>query len=114
MVTYIPSSLDDQAFRNLFTPYGNILSARIMRNKQTGEGMGYGFVRYDSAQAGKEAIEKVTGLYVVVVLLFFFLHDLPSFLFELSCLYCLASRLSSRWQTLESRSCPSSRIGKEK
>ena len=51
----------------LFCPYGNLLSVRIMVEKDTGRSRGFGFVSYDSSDAAALAIKELNGFPVSVV-----------------------------------------------
>ncbi len=48
----------------LFRPGGNLLSARIMTEHDTGKGRGFGFVSYDSVNSAVLAIHSLDGLEV--------------------------------------------------
>ena len=48
----------------LFCPYGNLLSVRIMVEKDTGRSRGFGFVSYDSPDAAALAIKELNGFAV--------------------------------------------------
>jgi RNA-binding proteins (RRM domain) len=50
---------DDLA--QLFAPYGEIISARIILNKETHRSRGYGFVEMADEEAGKAAIAALNG-----------------------------------------------------
>lgn len=43
-VKYLPSDLTDQDFYKLFSPFGEIISSKIMVDQSTGKSLGYGFV----------------------------------------------------------------------
>jgi RNA recognition motif-containing protein len=45
----------------LFTPYGNLLSVRIMVEKDTGRSRGFGFVSYDAPESAAMAIKELNG-----------------------------------------------------
>lgn len=45
----------------LFRPFGNLLSVRIMVEKETGRSRGFGFVSYDSPESAALAINKLNG-----------------------------------------------------
>lgn len=45
----------------LFCPYGNLLSVRIMVEKDTGRSRGFGFVSYDSPDSAAHAIKELNG-----------------------------------------------------
>lgn len=59
IVNYLPPSLTEDGMRNLFSPYGQIDSARLIVNKYTGQSLGYGFVRYSNAQSAQNAINEL-------------------------------------------------------
>jgi RNA recognition motif-containing protein len=48
----------------LFGPYGNLLSVRIMVEKDTGRSRGFGFVSYDTPDAAALAIKELNGFAV--------------------------------------------------
>lgn len=60
-VASLPSHFDDQQLHNLFSPYGRIISARIMRAKKSHLSKGYGFVMFREASAAEQAIQAVHG-----------------------------------------------------
>jgi hypothetical protein len=41
-VKYLPSDLSDQDFYKLFSPFGEIISSKIMVDQSTGKSLGYG------------------------------------------------------------------------
>ncbi|XP_042506613.1 splicing factor-like protein 1 [Macadamia integrifolia] len=45
-VGYLPHALDDNQLRDLFSPFGMITAAKVMKDRSTGLSKGYGFVRY--------------------------------------------------------------------
>ncbi len=56
----IPYALMDEPFFELFSPFGEVLMSRIVRNRDTGESKGYGFVEFaeaDDAQRAKGALD---------------------------------------------------------
>jgi hypothetical protein len=60
-VASLPLHFDDQQLHNLFSPYGRIISARIMRAKKSHLSKGYGFVMYREASAAEQAIQALHG-----------------------------------------------------
>lgn len=51
-IGYLPSTLDDDALIRLFSPFGDIVMAKVIKDRLTGLSKGYGFVKYsDVAQA---------------------------------------------------------------
>lgn len=49
-------SMTDDDLNNLFTPYGTVSSAKILREKNTGRSKGFGFVEMEDEEAAKTAI----------------------------------------------------------
>lgn len=60
-VNYLPSSFDDNDLRNLFSPYGQIVTSKIMVNLETGESKCFGFVRLATLEQAQHAIEDLNG-----------------------------------------------------
>ncbi|KPA77429.1 RNA-binding protein 5-like protein [Leptomonas pyrrhocoris] len=60
-VASLPMNFDDQELHNLFSPYGRIISARIMRAKKSHLSKGYGFVMYREVSAAEQAIQGLHG-----------------------------------------------------
>ena len=40
----LPNSLTDQELQDVFTPFGEVKSVNIIKDKFTGESLGFGFV----------------------------------------------------------------------
>jgi hypothetical protein len=59
-VYHIPNSWDDNILRQHFEHFGGILSCRIQKDPE-GRARGFGFVSYDSAEAGAAAIAGMHG-----------------------------------------------------
>lgn len=62
IINYLPQTLSDSEFNQLFAALGPLQSARILRDKRTGYSFGYGFVNYQSEDDAKKAIETLNGL----------------------------------------------------
>mmetsp|Transcript_4750 Transcript_4750/g.6401 ORF Transcript_4750/g.6401 Transcript_4750/m.6401 type:complete len:439 (+) Transcript_4750:444-1760(+) len=60
-VFHIPNDFTNQDMFNLFHPYGNLLSVRIMVERETGRSRGFGFVTYDNVSSAELAIKKLDG-----------------------------------------------------
>lgn len=50
----------DQDLRNLFAEFGEVSSARVIEDRETGRSRGFGFVEMDAAGA-EQAIESLNG-----------------------------------------------------
>ena len=61
IVNYLSQSISDESFRVLFAKYGDIRSARIIRNKTTSYSYGFGFVDYFNPEDAERAIESLNG-----------------------------------------------------
>lgn len=49
-------SMTDQDLNDLFTPYGQVTSAKILREKHSGRSKGFGFVEMPDDESAKSAI----------------------------------------------------------
>jgi len=53
--------MNDEGLNELFTQIGDVQSARVMSDRETGRSRGFGFVEMADDDAGREAIEKLNG-----------------------------------------------------
>ncbi|SCU67904.1 RNA-binding protein, putative [Trypanosoma equiperdum] len=60
-VSNIPHLLGKNELVDLFSPYGEILSAAVMRNIHTGDSLGTAFVRFATTEQAQAAMEALTG-----------------------------------------------------
>ncbi|GBG56444.1 RNA-binding protein [Sporomusaceae bacterium FL31] len=49
----LPWSTTDTSLTEAFSPHGNVISSRIITDKETGRSRGFGFVEVDDADADK-------------------------------------------------------------
>ena len=49
---------------SLFIPFGNVISVRIMIEKETGRSRGFGFVSFDNRPAAEFAIKSMNGFQI--------------------------------------------------
>lgn len=63
-IFHIPNHFTNLDMYQLFTPYGNLLSVRIMVERDTGRSRGFGFVSYDTSEAAAMAIKELNGFAV--------------------------------------------------
>ena len=54
-------SATDEALRDAFAPYGAVLSATIITDRDTGQSRGFGFVEYATSDEASRAIEALNG-----------------------------------------------------
>lgn len=57
----LPYSADENALRELFEPFGNLISAAVISDKFTGQSKGFGFVEFEDSSAADRAIAEVNG-----------------------------------------------------
>ena len=55
----------DDDLRAAFEPYGEVVSARVIKDKETGRSRGFGFVEMPNQEQGNSAIEKVNNTEIV-------------------------------------------------
>jgi len=60
----LPYSADDQALRNNFAEYGDVTSAKVMMDRDSGRSKGFGFVEMGSAEQAEAAIKGLNGMSV--------------------------------------------------
>ncbi len=52
---------DDRELEDLFAPFGDIASARVIMDRETGRSKGFGFVEMPDRAQGEAAIEALNG-----------------------------------------------------
>lgn len=53
----IPYNLQETALQEMFAPYGNVISAKIISDRETGRSKGFGFVEMETADQAQSAID---------------------------------------------------------
>lgn len=53
--------VSDEDLRNLFSAYGNVTSAKVITDRETGRSRGFGFVEMSEEEEGKKAIQGLEG-----------------------------------------------------
>ncbi|EER18064.1 conserved hypothetical protein [Perkinsus marinus ATCC 50983] len=61
IVNYLPTRMDEEALFSMFEAFGPIQSVKIVRDRHTGNSMGFGFVNYRDNESARRAIEAVNG-----------------------------------------------------
>lgn len=51
----------DNNLRKLFEPFGKVISAKVITDRETGQSRGFGFVEMESDQESNEAMSKLNG-----------------------------------------------------
>ena len=60
-VSNLLSYFKDEDLHNLFAPYGNVVSSKVIMDRYTGTSRGFGFVEMSAAGEGQEAIKELDG-----------------------------------------------------
>ncbi|MBL8121874.1 RNA-binding protein [Candidatus Saccharibacteria bacterium] len=55
----LPWAVDDNSLRDLFAEFGDVLSAKVIVDRETNRSRGFGFVEFEDADAAKAAIDKL-------------------------------------------------------
>lgn len=63
-VYHLPHDLTDADLATAFNPFGNVISAKVYVDRNTGESKGFGFVSYDSVVSAESAIEQMNGFQI--------------------------------------------------
>lgn len=62
IVNYLPQAMSQEEIRSLFGSIGEVESCKLIRDKITGQSLGYGFVNYVRAEDAEKAINAMNGL----------------------------------------------------
>ena len=54
-------SMTSEELSRIFGEHGNVLSAKVITERETGRSRGFGFVEYDNRTAGEAAIRELNG-----------------------------------------------------
>lgn len=57
----LPYSIDDEGLHSKFAQYGEVQSAKVITDRETGRSKGFGFVEMAEDSAADAAIEKLNG-----------------------------------------------------
>ncbi len=57
----LPYSVDDTKLHTTFSDFGQVDSARVITDRESGRSKGFGFVEYSSEDEAMTAIEKLNG-----------------------------------------------------
>lgn len=60
----LPYSIDDHSLRHNFSEHGNVVSAKVMMDRDSGRSKGFGFVEMNSPQEAQAAISALNGMTV--------------------------------------------------
>jgi RNA recognition motif-containing protein len=57
----LPYSVDDSSLQSRFAEFGQVTSAKVITDRETGRSKGFGFVEMESDDGANAAIEKLNG-----------------------------------------------------
>jgi cold-inducible RNA-binding protein len=57
----LPWAVNDESLKETFTPYGNVVSAKVVTDRRTGRSKGFGFVEMETDSEASAAIEALNG-----------------------------------------------------
>ena len=60
-VSNLSFNVQDEDLKEFFTPYGEVTSAKIINDRETGKSRGFGFVEMSDDAAAKKAITELDG-----------------------------------------------------
>ena len=60
-VSNLSFNVQDEDLREFFTPYGDVTSAKIINDRESGRSRGFGFVEMSDDAASKKAIAELDG-----------------------------------------------------
>jgi len=60
-VSNLSFNVQDEDLREFFAPYGEVTSAKVINDKETGKSRGFGFVEMSDANAARTAISELNG-----------------------------------------------------
>lgn len=63
-VAGFPWSVTNDQLKEMFSPFGNVISAQVIMDRATGRSKGFGFVEFENDAEAQTAIEKLNGTQV--------------------------------------------------
>ena len=60
-VSNLSFNVQDEDLREFFTPFGEVTSAKIINDRESGKSRGFGFVEMSDDEASKKAITELDG-----------------------------------------------------
>lgn len=57
----LPWSINDEGLKQVFTPFGKVVSATVVSDRRSGRSKGFGFVEMENDSEAKAAIEALNG-----------------------------------------------------
>ncbi|PHT50454.1 hypothetical protein CQW23_10201 [Capsicum baccatum] len=64
-IGYLPPTLEDDSLINLFSPFGTIVMAKVVKDRLSGMSKGYGFVKFADVEQANSAITSINGHHLI-------------------------------------------------
>ncbi len=58
----LPWAVDDQKLGEIFSQAGNVVSAQVVKDRETGRSRGFGFVEMSTDEEAQNAVKNLNGL----------------------------------------------------
>ena len=55
----LPYSTTEESLKELFSPFGTVVSSTVITDRNTGRSKGFGFVEFETAEGGQKAMEEL-------------------------------------------------------
>jgi ELAV like protein 2/3/4 len=62
IINYLPQTMTQDEIKDLFGSIGTIESCKLVRDKTTGQSLGYGFVNFIRTEDAEKAVKTMNGL----------------------------------------------------
>lgn len=62
IINYLPQTMTQDEIKDLFSSIGAIESCKLVRDKATGQSLGYGFVNFNRTEDAEKAVKTMNGL----------------------------------------------------
>ncbi len=64
IVNYLPTAYTDDTLRSMFRAYGTVAQCKVVRDKKSGQSLGYGFVKFDRPESASKAVAGLNGFVI--------------------------------------------------
>ncbi|EDO34879.1 predicted protein [Nematostella vectensis] len=61
IINYVPPSMSQEDIKKIFGTVGNVTSCKLIRDRATGQSLGYAFVNYDNPDDANKAVREMNG-----------------------------------------------------
>lgn len=61
IINYVPNKIRDAEFKEMFEPFGSMTNCKLIKDRHTGQSLGFGFVKYETDDMAAAAIASLNG-----------------------------------------------------